>query len=405
MNTTNPIKKDMQTDAKDKSLSTQSLFRLDKNVAHNIRDFRAFDDDKQIVKALITYFAYKLQNDLFGYGTLDPTHFGKTMGFSPSYLRSKHPNPTCLKDLTKKEIDRMYRDQSQYPDHKEYRIFDSLLENALYILRYNRIRFTSQGTTFQIKGENLTKISLSEIQFITELSIVFKTTKSGQTKVIYTYRLADSFMNNISNYYLKSDTQSLKALRKPGLDELYLYLKNLMTTFALQDTNKGMSSFKLLCELAYINIELAPDRKKKLNQAFRRINEKTELNVTLNWHKGGRSKYAYTPEIEFDTEQVIELKNGTQIKEERNAIFLQNLNYELTQAYRREVVVNDVGQIIEPNQLLSWMKDKNTKELSLYFDLALVKTYKKLPEWHWKTQTRFFQALKAAKQYSDVMSF
>jgi len=387
------------------SAETENLFRLDKNVAHNIRDFRAFDEDKQIIKALISFFAFNLQHDLFGYGKLDPSEFAKLMGYSPNYLRSKHPNPACLKDMSKKEIEKIYKSQENYPDHKEYRIFDSVLENALYILRYNRVRYTSKGTTFQLNGENLTKISLDEVQFLTELSIVFKTTKSGQTKVIYTYKLADSFINNISNYYLKSNKDSLKMLRKPGLDELYLYLKNLITTFALQDTHKGFSSFKLLCDLAYINIENPPDRKKKLSQAFQKINEKTELDVCLNWHKDGSSKYAYTPEIEYSHEQISEIKNGSSIREERATIFMQNLRYELTQAYRRDVFVNDLGQSIEPELLLKWMQDKNHNELSIYFDLAVIKTYKKLPDWHWKTKGNFFNSLKIAKTLSAALQF
>lgn len=398
----------MQGNLKTKSMlpiDEQNLFRLDKNVAHNIRDFRAFEEDKQMIKALLTYFAFNLQHDLFGYGVLDPKEFAKIMGYSPNFLRSKHPNPAFLKDMSKKEIIKLYKAQEDYPEHGEYRIFDSVLENALYILRYDRVRYTSTGKTFQINGEHLTKISLDEMQFLTELSIVFKRSQSGQTKLIYTYRLADSFINNISNYYLKSNKDSLKALRKPGLDELYLYLKNLMTTFALQDTCKNFSSFKLLCELAYINIEKPADRKKKLNNAFKKIAASTELKVILNWHKNGTSKYAYTPEVEFDQEQISEVKNGSSIKKERTTIFIQNLNYELTQAFRREVLVNDLGQSIDPDKLLKWMQGKNANELSVYFDLAVIKTYKNLPDWHWKTKNTFFQSLKNAKSFSDVFNF
>lgn len=382
-----------------------NIFRLDKNVAHNIRDFRVFDEDKQIIKALLTYFAFSIQHDLFGYGSLDPADFGKKMGYSPNYLRSKHSKPACLKGMGKKEIDKAYKLQKDFPDYPEYRIFDSILENALYILRYDRIRYTSRGTTFQINDQALTKISLDEVQFLNELSLVFKTTKSGQTKIIYTYKLADSFINNISNYYLKSNKDSLKVLRKPGLDELYLYLKNLMTTFALQETHKGISSFRLLCELAYIKINNPSDRKKKLNQAFKRISSKTELNVLLNWHNDGSSKYSYTPEIEFDQNQISEIKNSSSINQERTQIFKQNLNYELTQAYRREIFINDLGQSIDPNNLLKWMKSKNSNELSIYFDLAVIKTYKNLPEWLWKKKTVFFNSLKAANTFSEVFQF
>lgn len=387
-----------------KSVTPPELFRLDKNIAHNIRDFRAFDEDKQIIKALITYFAYNLQTDLFGYGILDPASFGKKMGFSTNWLRSKHPNPACLKDMSKKEVAKTYHNQEAFPNHKEYRIFDSILENALYILRYNRIRYTSSASSFQKDGEHLTKISLDEVQFLSELSIVFRRTKAGRTKIVYTYRLADSFINNISNYYLKSNTESLKVLRKPSLDELYLYLKNLMTTFAVKGLIREFSNFKLLCDLAYISDAEPKHRKKRLTQAFVKIASQTELNVALNWHKNG-ARYAYTPEIEFQQEDISNMKESSTINTERQKILLHNINYELTKAYRGHVMVNDMGQTIDPDDLLRWLKQKKSNELSIYLDLAVINTFKELPDWHWNTRKIFFDSLKTAKVLGDVLNF
>ena len=385
--------------------TTNNLFRLDKNVAHNIRDFRAFQEDKQLIKALITYFSYSLQNDLFGYGTLDPHEFSKKMGFSANYLRSKHPNPECFKDMSASEIETMYRNQDRYPDYKEYRVFDSILENALYLLRYNRVKYTSAGVSFKQEGKEYVKISLDEIQFLSELAVVFKKTKSGN-KVFYTYRLTDSFINNISNYYLKSKIDSLKILRQPGLDELYLYLKNLMTTFALQNKCSDMSSFDLLCELAYINSKEATDRKKRLNNSFKILNEKTELKVKLNWLRVNKSKYAYIPEIEFDKEQLSLLTDSDLINKERKTIFISNLHYELTQGYRREVFVNDLGQTIDPDSLLRWIKQKSpgARELSVYFDMAIIKSFKKTNDWNYKSKNRFFENIKEANSLNDIFA-
>jgi len=386
--------------------TTNNLFRLDKNVAHNIRDFRAFEEDKQLIKALITYFSYSLQNDLFGYGILDPYEFSKKMGFSSSYLRSKHQNPECFKDMTASEIEAIYQNQERYPQNKEYRIFDSILENALYLLRYNRVKYTSSGVSFKQEGNEYVKISLDEIQFLSELSIVFKKSKSGSDKVFYTYRLTDSFINNISNYYLKSQIDSLKVLRKPGLDELYLYLKNLMTTFALQDKTSDMSSFDLLCELAYIKSKEPSDRKKYLNNSFKILNEKSEIKVKLNWLRTGKSKYAYIPEIEFDKEQLKLITDNDSINKERKIIFINNLHYELTQGYRREVFINDLGQAIDPDSLFRWIRQKKSgaMELSTYFDMAIIKSFKKSNDWNFKAKNKFFENIKTASCFNEVFT-
>lgn len=385
--------------------TTNNLFRLDKNVAHNIRDFRAFDEDKQLIKALITYFSYSLQNDLFGYGILDPHEFSRKMGFTPNYLRSKHPNPACFKEMTPSEIEETYRTQERYPEHREYRVFDSIFENALYLLRYNRVKYTSSGVSFKQEGNEYVKISLDEIQFLSELSIVFKKTKSG-TKIFYTYRLTDSFINNISNYYLKSKIDSLKILRQPGLDELYLYLKNLMTTFALQGKCSDMSSFDLLCELAYINSKDASDRKTRLNNAFKILNEKTEIKVKLNWLRTGKSKFAYIPEVEFDREQLTLLTDNDSINKERKSIFFTNLHYELSQGYRREVFVNDLGQAIDQNEFLKWIKGKKSGaiELSACFDMAIIKSFKKSNDWNFKAKNKFFENIKTATCLNEVFA-
>lgn len=75
-----------------------NLVRLDKNLGYNITDFRKYDKRDQILlKNLIVYMSLNFQKNLFGFVTIDPCHFCKTMKYSRAELFRKHKDPLFFK--------------------------------------------------------------------------------------------------------------------------------------------------------------------------------------------------------------------------------------------------------------------------------------------------------------------
>ncbi len=397
-----------------------NFLRLDKNFAHNSTDFkRIFGKDALLVKALLVYFSETLQNNLFGYGSLDPTEFAEDLGLTANNLRAKVSDVKDIaqfRDMSEDEIKYRYELQEQNPNDPRFRIFDSVLENALYRLRYDSIKYSNKAQYYTTQGEDYVKIDLQEVRFIDELSIIFKNKGRGKKKVFYNYALNPAFINNLSNYYVNSKKESIKRLRKPNLDDLYLYVVNLQTTFALKGITKDFSDFNFLCKKADINITKPADRKLKLNKAFQKLNKDTEINVQLNWSAKPGTRYKYLPEIEFTEEDLKRIRENNS-SDERKKTFKFNLDYELTQAYRREKFNSDMGQIIDRTDFLNWLKKLAISEstqsqskgqfeiFNTYFKMAIVKTYGDIPNWYFQTVKKFMNALRVAERYEDAFNF
>jgi hypothetical protein len=364
------------------------LIRIDKNIAHNIDLFISIDnisnEDKALIKSLIYYFCLSKQTDLFGFGTLDPKQFAAALNYNEGYLRKKHPNPLQLQKMTENEKRFLYEQEKRNPAAK---IFDSYLENALYILHTTALRFsrTAKEVIFENNTTRYTNISKA---YILLPELITTTVKGkGSPKIFYTYDINENFITNLSLYFLKFSKEALITLRRAGLDDLYLYLKNFKET--LQEKLKTSTeidrslNFNHLCKIARIPLqrndgsEFKNPRniKQKLIDAFKSINEQTELKFRVEWIKSTpNTRWKYLPLFFFKDEEIaVGFVHNMKRRQERMTIFKENLKYELLNCFKQHHSERTEQSMLE------WLKsDRHMDEKELAFRTAQYKTFGKI---------------------------
>lgn len=384
--------------------TTPDLFRIDKNIAHNIDYISKYNNDRNIVssdggliKNLIYFFCYSYQNNLFNFGTFDVYEFASTFGYSVKYLSTRHPAPEQFKNKTAKDISALYERQDVDVNCK---IYDSVIENALYILHTRPIIFVRGAKTVDYNNSKITYSTDSNSYLvINQLSTqkISKLTKEkgGQRKLrghagdknLYSYTLDKLFIENLSHYYLKGARESLLQLRKSSLDDLYLYLLNLKSNLQVkgqyQTTLNETPNFELLCSIAHIkSIKENGDpydnkyRKRDLVKCLREINDKSELKFEFHWTKNPKDRHFYVPIFIFEQQEKKESDK------EREGVFKIRLAHELLDAFR---VINS-AQYYSDNRnelFIAWLRDinVNVKEKSLAYETAVFKTFGKLSQY------------------------
>jgi hypothetical protein len=316
---------------------------------------------------------------------LDPKRFAATLNYKEGYLRKKHPNPVQLQRLTPEEKIFLYEQEKRNPAAK---IFDSYLENALYILHTTALRFsrTAKEVVFENGTTKYTNISES---YILLPQLITATVKGkGYPKVFFTYDINKNFIINLSLYFLKFSKEALITLRRAGLDDLYLYLKNFKETIQEKlktstEVNRSLN-FNHLCQIARISLQKRDgsefknprDRKQKLIDTFVKINEQTDLKFSVEWGRSTpNARWKYLPYFFFEDETVMsELHRHSIIRRrERMIIFKENLNYELLNCFKQH---NDEWTA---QSMLEWLRsDRNIAEKELAFRTAQYKTFGKI---------------------------
>lgn len=385
--------------------NVNNSFRIDKNVAHNILDLDVFKDDLLVAKSLIYYFCYSYQNDLFGFGTIDPYDFSKAFGFTANYLRSKHPDPLQLRGLSQNRIEELHREEEENPENK---IWDSILENALWHLYTTKVVFTRGAKITTSDGKKKYTNELDSIQFLRNLKAVFTKSKAGQIKIMYHYELDPAFLNNLTEYYLKGDRDVIQALRKPGLDDIYIYLKNLRDSLyhGKNQQTEALPNFDMLCKLAHINDERPRQRKYKLNKALDKLKDTPDMEFTYDWDKQAGQKYKYKLVMHFKPKfsSLEELEKYRQ--SERIHIFRQNLIHELIKIFKKKY-----PSYFEDNReenVLKWLKsgmEKDQSEKALAFQNAYFTTWGKTVESFDKQTINWLKALPKVKNLNDIISY
>lgn len=374
-----------------------NTIRIDKNVGKNILDFSSLGKDAPLVKSLIYYFCQTYQHNLFYLATIDPDNFGQQFNFSTNYLRSVHEDPAQLKGLTPEQVAAKYHEQTLYP---ERRVWDSNLENALYILATTQINYSYGGKVFDPESKDETFYSeIKSMQFINELRVVFKkNSHGGKDKVYYTYELDPRFLENLTEFYYKADTESLCKLRKPALDDLYIYIKFLADRMAPGE--KATPHFSLLCKLAHINLKDASKRKYKLTSDIKRIRRESNLDFELMWVKeSSRSRYAYQPVLTFSGAKASQEEKA----HERLDIFYQRLSHELLNSYRRKHMRGPLDTLNEA-EFIRWCKNTGTdkEEKVLSFQYAYFKTWRSAVETNGYSVRKFLEQLPLISNLKDI---
>jgi hypothetical protein len=384
---------------------TVDIFRLDKTIVSNINKIHELGDsgDDNLINSLIQYFSYSYKHNIFGYGMLDPAIFAKKFHYPLSYLRSVHRNPYQLENMTKDEIAEYREKQKTDPD---FRIWDSLLENALYILANKPISLTKGVYKYKDKkGEKL----LVAIQIIKSVRAQYL----KNNKVIYQIVLNEDFLTNLTSYFVKGDRYSLISLRKPALDTLYLYLLNLKNDLKVKGQSKTIPEetphFDLLCKFAGISktkkdgtdIE-AKYLKRDLIKALKEIQNKTNLNFDFTATK--KTKYPYVFIFDFKT-PIGEYVQRIELKDEMAAIFKENLGRQLFAMFR--TVYNKAATYDNSTDgFQEWLFNATThnEEKKLAYRQAQLHTYKKLHPDIRQMEEQFLKKIYSEKN-TDIVFF
>jgi hypothetical protein len=204
----------------------------------------------------------------------------------------------------------------------------------------------------------------------------------GSPKIFYTYDINENFITNLSLYFLKFSKEALITLRRAGLDDLYLYLKNFKETLQEKlktstEINRSLN-FNHLCKIARIPLQRkdgsefknSRDIKQKLIAAFNSINEQTDLQFKVEWVKSAPgTRWKYLP-LFFFKDETTELARNVTRRQERMVIFRENLKYELLNYFKQH---NDERT---EQSMLEWLKsDRNIAEKELAFRTAQYKTF------------------------------
>lgn len=274
------------------------LFRMEKSIIskENMDTIVRLTNDK-VAEALLYYICNEHQYNIFGYGKIDPAKFAMKFGFSERYLREPHPEPFWetfykVKDEKKDKPAGRRRLVAKTPNYE----YSSRLENALFVLAH--LPLMARTTVVNDKNRLVTRYDF--IQLLDSL-LVNQDKLTG--KINYFYKLNEGFRRNLATYYLKTSTQSLIKLRKPGYELLYqclLRIKESLFSKGLTSTPlETAPSYNHLCELANIKQKEPKYQKKKLNEVLKKLKEYTELDFTLEWVKGPGQAERYTPLFHF----------------------------------------------------------------------------------------------------------
>lgn len=284
---------------KDNSFNKNTdIFRMEKSVItkENMDAISRITNDK-VAEALLYYICNEHQYNIFGYGRIDVAKFAKKFGFSERYLREPHPDPFWktfykVKDEKTKKITGRNRMVNKTPNYE----YSSRVENALFVL--SQLPLMVRTTIVDDKNHLVTKID-----FIHLLESLCTDQNKRTGKIDHSFRLNEGMRRNFSTNYLKTSTQSLVKLRKPGYELLYqclLRIKESLFSKGLTSTPvESAPSFAYLCDLAKIQRKEPKRQKNKLNEVLNKIKEYTELDFEVEWVKGPGQSEKYTPVFHF----------------------------------------------------------------------------------------------------------
>jgi len=363
------------------------LIRIGKNTVHNYNNFEKYGTkDADIIRALLLYLSLKYQNDLFGFGILDPSLFAKEMGFDYKGLLKKHKNPHQFKDLSSEEINYFYELESKDP--LKNHLFDNLFENALYILFRDNLIFQNFYSKKSLMGK---KSSLKSVQIITELKILFSSQKGGK-KYLYNLKLSKEFLNNISTYFLNTNIKTFISLRKSNNDGLYLYLSNLLQEMKGNFIEEKYLSFDLLCIKAKIKNKIEKSKKYNLTKALNKLKE-TDLKFSYIYTKKNEiSKWKYNVLLINKNKYSDKQKKNEDNDKIFQEIFRKELNHALLDKYT--VLYNDYIDL--KKEFIIWYK-KGSKidreEKALAYTSTYFKIHGKVPSYINSIITSWFKEI------------
>lgn len=406
------------------SQSSNNLVRIDKNIANNSEALDLdFQSNDELVSSILMYAAYQRKNHLFDFGIIDPEDFARTMGFAPKYLTSVHPKPACLEGYSADQIAKAYHDQEAHPEDPHYRIFDSRLENALFLLLSKNMTFRRTGIVYKEKdGSSMQRMTVTSVRLLKSFSIIFRKSPRGKKKLFYDYELDEGFGQNLSLLYITANIDDFTMLRKKSLHKLYLYVKNLRDNaiaLYLKDLKENISQkekqdyfiaeFDLLCRITGIGSNNARDKKSRLVKAFAEL--KKVLPIELTWTRREKERWEYVPVIVFmeirNTDKLIPADKSDPIGEKVD-IFTLNLMIHVISEYKEEYGY-ELGREKDVRLLegfvLSFLKKKEKDLIRAWYMKAQVETFTFCNSKSNENFEIFYKNLDSLNSYNDIKSF
>ncbi len=293
------------------NMSDDRLARVDRNLTDAVPLLKEYGgDDTSLIIALLGYFSWKHQTNLFDIGTFNLDEFCEIFKYQKPHLLALHEKPRQVERLKRskgayeRRLAALEKDRYDVENH----LYVSVIENALFTLFAENIEYRKPTRYYVQNGKTMKVAELESIRILKSLKARFIETRSRFKKIVFDYTLDDSFITNMSLFFCEISLDPIAQLRRANIDELYVYLKNLKTN--LKDTNKAVLNFDELCLVANIQRmegREEKDRKKYLKQKFDKFNKIKELSFVaeLSFIKGPNSRYAYTPVITFNEKAVI----------------------------------------------------------------------------------------------------
>lgn len=346
----------------------KDITRYDRNLARNVTDFSLYEKDSTLIKNLVTFFSHDINHgilteDLFGKKILDPAVFAQQMGYK-NYrsLIKKHSDPAQFRGKSPKEVESL---KKEFKELKEP-IWETELCNAIFRMRYESLRFSKPGTT----PDGLQTSELKEIRFLKGAKKFYD---PKTKKIFYELEYDETFQNNLARYFMKIYKSAYAELRKPGLQDLYIYLVNMRDLAKHQYSKLDKSpeknneyvldsvSFDHLCMLAGTNCERPAENKRYLIKAFNKINKAVGAeSFILTWSKQGRFLYKPIITFKFTDVEIVDLSN------EHGSRFKGFFHKKLKEIFRKEFLKTNV---IEQNQekfntqFIDWLKDNESGKI------------------------------------------
>jgi len=327
-----------------------SNINIDKNIAFKILELRRKEDVQTeiIIKCLLIYFNLSYQEDLFGYRTLDPHNFAKVMGLSKANLFRKHPDPEYLKT-------------GNYAN-KDVHLWDSYLENALFILSTRPIFQEYHGKT----GDNIDFSVIKNFIMIKEIQLFRrKNSNNNAEKFYYKYILDDVFEKNIRSLFLQANINTFIECKSKRIEDFYLFISNIYNNKRKSDDNYFLFRLDTLCNFFNISEDLEPKFKKsKINKYLKSIVDilgESIPGLKFLWVAYGDSRWKYTLRMEWEKVDRKELEKQDYLLLMKT--FLKALRRNLFDLYSFQY-----DGIPEEDSFWYWIKNyKNEKLISSSF--------------------------------------
>lgn len=342
-------------------MKAKNNLRIDKNIAYNIIEVNKIEDVQTqiIIRGLLIYFSLSYQADLFGYGVLDPHDFAEKMNLNIKNLLRKHPNPKFIEDSNLSEKKLYEREKNNDKYNNETRVWDSYLENALYIMFSTPIFEKYKGST-----EDQDFIGLKNHLLIKEIQLFPKKNSVGRrTKLYYKYKLDDYFERNLRRFFLQINFATFQIAQSKGVDSLYLTVMNIYNSYKTKGLNIYHFKFNDLLSYFNINEDLEPRRKKeKLNVQLKKLDKIIKPNIPgfkFDWIAGDGQRFKYVPVIIWDKIDLkIEKENDYKVTQD---VFYKHLRKNLYEIYQSQYKGNTGGV----NGFYRWLKSDEDKDLKI----------------------------------------